>query len=1073
MATRGDDAVVTVVNDIDLRVERPIEGSRCIAAPKLYAEASRNRKCSESTAGAGNGTSVQCSERWSAQLRASEPEVARGVLPQVRVAVTASQLLADPSVYVTRELGRYLGPGFDYQLRTAGAAEAANAGGAYFALDTKSATTLAQVPVSDDALLTLTAWPIGGLFGLAGEQARARVAPRSLNKAAPWALASLSSSLLAPPNAILALRLAPGMCPAREWTEELDVESNGDDEDEGRGEGLGGAADEDETEDETSPSLALAQFWSLLESSVVIEHDSALGAGTAPADALAVVLPTRLNQQNLDKSRGEVRSIDAETGRFSTLSRLTPTGKATITISLVLAGLGGLLIVLVIVVLLRAAEYAFVDHCAKQRLLEHQLAERQKNERADNIRAERAAVLGYALQRTHERVAKRQGVGSRFQQIKLECGLLGVTSTSIRNGLPPGTSVTEAYEKQYTLFSVYDAIEVAAMLADRAYGVDSLRAFLETLPTKNEIRRERDTQAKKKKERKEEGWHMAQRYLRHIEQEATGLAQNLQHAALEAVGAESGTEEESSDDEESDAMKSSDFNSVYLSFCVAHGLKPVDLTTAHSNALLRKYSLQQRTRSDASTSVVKNVRWRTAHERANAPPQPAPPGGWAASAVKGKNLTARAFLAERCVASAFETDMVDVEDLEEEYKKWCDARGVHGMARGRITTSPELVHFHGVLVENMPVRYVHGVRPIKVKEARVLSKVPKAKKAADRAYHRAEKAAMRALRAKLPKNPVKNLCGDKLTEFENDIEEELKKIKLKANKIGQQAADAAIRAAEEGCLFQRELFPFRSGLLRTRVDKKAKKQPNPLKRLTNVKKHIIGLAQSLRAPGNPLREFTFTTLSIVIGPIVIAIPVLLLIAWIEYCVSDAFALNGSPGPLTSSDGWKRRALPPAVAPLYALVGEGAYSFRRRICVGILFAWYLLGVFEALSSYITRLTVSALRASLRACHRTECACCGAGAGGESAGGPQYESFAGLCGLAQEDILAESASRHTRCHHCAHRRCVLLVRCSHGHVVGARRDPEPEQIPADGRGSCHIGHVHRQPVQTAEQIVRRRG
>ena len=143
--------------------------------------------------------------------------------------------------------------------------------------------------------------------------------------------------------------------------------------------------------------------------------------------------------------------------------------------------------------------------------------------------------------------------------------------------------------------------------------------------------------------------------------------------------------------------------------------------------------------------------------------------------------------------------------------------------------------------------------------------------------------------------------------------------------------------------------------------------PRSLKQLMNVKQVIIGLAKSMRAPGHPLREFTFTTLSIVIGPIVIAIPVLLLIAWIEYCVSDAFALNGSPGPLTSSDGWKRRALPPAVAPLYALVGEGAYSFRRRICVGILFAWYLLGVFEALSSYITRLTVSALRASLRTCH----------------------------------------------------------------------------------------------------------
>ena len=967
MATRGDDAVVTVVDDIDLRVDRPIEGSRCIAAPKLYAEASRSQKCSESTAGAGNGTSVQCSERWSAQLRASEPEVARGVLPQVRVAVTASQLLADPSVYVTRELGRYLGPGFDYQLRTAGAAEAANAGGAYFALDTKSATTLAQVPVSDDALLTLTAWPIGGLFGLAGEQARARVAPRSLNKAAPWALASLSSSLLAPPNAILALRLAPGMCPAREWTEELDVESNGDGEDEvqgeGRGEGLGGAADEDETEDETSPSLALAQFWSLLESSVVIEHDSALGAGTAPADALAVVLPTRSNQQNLDKSRGEVRSIDAETGRFSTLSRLSPTGKATITISLVLAGLGGLLIVLVIAVLLRAAEYAFVDHCAKQRLLEHQLAERQKNERADNMRAERAAVLGYALQRSHERVAKRQGVGSRLQRIQLECGLLGVTSTSIRNGLPPGTSVTEAYEKQYTLFSVYDAIEVAAMLADRVYGVDSLRAFLETLPTKNEIRR---VQMQEKK--KEDYKRIAQRVYKYLSHEATGLAQNLQHAALEAVGAESGTDEESSDDEESDAMKSSDFNSVYLSFCVAHGFKPVDLTATHSNTLLRKYGLQQRTRSDASTSVVKNVRWRTAHERANAPPQPPPPGGWAASAVKGKNLTARAFLAERCVASAFETDMVDVEDIEEAYKQWCDARGVHGMARERITTSPELVHFHGVLVENMPVKYVHGVRPIKVEEARVLSNVPKAKKAAKRAQEQAETAARRAYQSKLPKVPAVQKCGKHVDDGASAIEGLIEDFEDNVAKIGKQAYHAAIRAAEEGCLFQRELFPFRSGLLRTKVDRKAAKIPNSLKKLTNVKKHIIGLAKSLRAPGHPLREFTFTALSIVIGPILIAIPVLLLMSWIEYCAADAFALDGSPGPLTSFDGWKRRALPPAVAPLYALVGRGAYSFRRRFCVGILFAWYLLGVFEALSSYITRLTVSAPRASLRAHHK---------------------------------------------------------------------------------------------------------
>ena len=74
-------------------------------------------------------------------------------------------------------------------------------------------------------------------------------------------------------------------------------------------------------------------------------------------------------------------------------------------------------------------------------------------------------------------------------------------------------------------------------------------------------------------------------------------------------------------------MKSSDFNSVYLSFCVAHGFKPVDLTAAHSIALLKKYNLQQRTRSDASTSVVKNLRWRTAHERANARPSPHLAGG--------------------------------------------------------------------------------------------------------------------------------------------------------------------------------------------------------------------------------------------------------------------------------------------------------------------------------------------------------------------------------------------------------------------------------------------------------------
>ena len=69
----------------------------------------------------------------------------------------------------------------------------------------------------------------------------------------------------------------------------------------------------------------------------------------------------------------------------------------------------------------------------------------------------------------------------------------------------------------------------------------------------------------------------------------------------------------------------------------------------------------------------------------------------------------------------------------------------HGMARERITTSPELVHFHGVLVENMPVKYVHGVRPIKAKEACVLREVPKAKAAAKRAPRKSRKSSKACL----------------------------------------------------------------------------------------------------------------------------------------------------------------------------------------------------------------------------------------------------------------------------------------------------------------------------------------
>ena len=88
----------------------------------------------------------------------------------------------------------------------------------------------------------------------------------------------------------------------------------------------------------------------------------------------------------------------------------------------------------------------------------------------------------------------------------------------------------------------------------------------------------------------------------------------------------------------------------------------------------------------------------------------------------------------------------------------------------------------------------------------------------------------------------------------------------KVQKIGKQAWHAAIRAAEEGCRFQKELFPFRSNLVRTKVDKKGENKPRSLEQLMNVKQVIIGLAKSMRAPGHPLREFTFTALCIVHRP---------------------------------------------------------------------------------------------------------------------------------------------------------------------------------------------------------------
>ena len=139
----------------------------------------------------------------------------------------------------------------------------------------------------------------------------------------------------------------------------------------------------------------------------------------------------------------------------------------------------------------------------------------------------------------------------------------------------------------------------------------------------------------------------------------------------------------------------------------------------------------------------------------------------------------------------------------------------------------------------------------------------------------------------------------------NETIEGLGDLEKKVQKIGEQAWYAAIRAAEEGCRFQKELFPFRSNLVRTKVDKKGENKPRSLEQLMNVKQVIIGLAKSMRAPGHPLREFTFTALCIVIGPIMIAIAPLVLMAWMEYCATDAFALNGTPGPLTNFDGWKR------------------------------------------------------------------------------------------------------------------------------------------------------------------------
>ena len=229
------------------------------------------------------------------------------------------------------------------------------------------------------------------------------------------------------------------------------------------------------------------------------------------------------------------------------------------------------------------------------------------------------------------------------------------------------------------------------------------------------------------------------------------------------------------------------------------------------------------------------------------------------------------------------------------------------------------------------------------------------------AQEQAETAARRAYQSKLPKVPAVQKCGKHVDDGASAIEGLIEDFEDNVAKIGKQAYHAAIRAAEEGCLFQRELFPFRSGLLRTKVDRKAAKIPNSLKKLTNVKKHIIGLAKSLRAPGHPLREFTFSSACHRGHPD--RDPGLLLMSWIEYCAVDAFALDGSPGPLKFRR-WKRRALPPAVAPLYALVGQAPLSSSAVLCRDPVRVVPSRRV-EALSSYITRLTVSAARALARA------------------------------------------------------------------------------------------------------------
>ena len=166
------------------------------------------------------------------------------------------------------------------------------------------------------------------------------------------------------------------------------------------------------------------------------------------------------------------------------------------------------------------------------------------------------------------------------------------------------------------------------------------------------------------------------------------------------------------EDFEATAIRYDQLNEKYQEYCIVHG--GVAQSIRDQEWTLSEYELQLKTKSDSTTEVFTNIRWKTQLEKFTEQKQVSndTSNSGEQNTIKPKSFSE--FLNLCCKPSTLSSDFILLKDLEKKYRKYCIRRNLRHYMHQNYIDSDELKLSGAVYSPSFQCEYVKGIASRKI-----------------------------------------------------------------------------------------------------------------------------------------------------------------------------------------------------------------------------------------------------------------------------------------------------------------------------------------------------------------------